>query len=256
MSSTPTPLQSPMPDLLDVAVMVRQYEDLSEEERAKLAELLMEPFALMLRRGRVVIGYIANTQSASRPADIALDRGWGGLDGGVEAVVKLYSDGSTPLTEQERAQRERAVLLRERWVGGLSFLKLSYMEQWRESEQRLEVLDKPMGEGAETPRQALAALGLSWALERLGQLHDTYGRALGIHGLIDVSAEEVRGWEVALDAFLSGLRFFHAQDAAVWSVFSGPYVDALRRGKERRRKAAAKAKAGDDKAADDDGATQ
>jgi hypothetical protein len=246
--SHPTPLQFAMPELLDIAVMMRQYLDLntSDQRRALLEEKVLAAFITMIERGQGLIAKLSGSTVGARPADTGIDRGWGGLDGGVEAFERLFADSPTPINPEQKAQRERATTLRKRWIGGLGFLKLAFFDEWRESEYRLVAIDTPMTPNGETPREALTALGLLWALERLQDLHDTYGQALGIHDTLTDSSSERLAWEAALDNFLAGLRFHHANQPDTWSAFFTPYSDAIARGKERRRKAKSKAPTSND----------
>jgi hypothetical protein len=235
--------QNAMPDLLDVPALVQRLGLNTQAVKDQLAtDALRAALQEALANGEVIVRLLAGDQSKTRPADIYADRGWGGLDRVLLGIEQVCAEGGpTPLSDEDAARLRRASLLRAHWIGGdLKFLTLAYPDQWREGELRLSRLDAPLRPDGESAREALAGLGLTWALERLQRLHKTYGDTLGITSAGDLTPQQLTAWEDALDALLSGVHFHHRRDPDIYAAIFNPYEDALAASRARRAKRSTK----------------
>lgn len=232
-----------MPQLSDVPSLVETYRNNADQGRPLLAnEDLCLSFDDMLVSGEAVVRFTSTDETYTQPADFDLDDVWGGLNQTCIGIQRMCTRrGPTSLTSNQEEYFKLAHQLQQHWIGeDLNFLKLPYKEEWRESQLRLIRVHEVMGEGLQTPAQALTALGLGWTLERLQAVHKTYGRVLGLGEFTEGEEALVAKWEKALDHFLSGIKYLHSKDPKVCALFLGPYETALSLGRERRRIALAK----------------
>lgn len=243
-----TDYQFQMPDPLDMPVLIEKYQNNDTDEVTALLKsspMGTEPWGRTLTSGSDLMSILAMSKNDVRPADHDLDGGWGGLDETLGGLERMYTRrGPTPVLEEEELVRQRAELLRNKWIGGnLKFLLLPYADEWRESDLRLKRVDLPMGEGLETPREALEKIGQGLALGRLQRLHSTYGLVLKL-GVAQLEIEaRLRAFKEALDHFLSGVRFHFKGHALAQTLFWLPYEESLEAGSTRRKKIQAQRKA-------------
>ncbi|MCK6546340.1 hypothetical protein L6R52_10865 [Myxococcota bacterium] len=102
-----------------------------------------------------------------RPADLALDRAWGAF----HDRIRTHSEMPT---ERVKNAAEAKALHAKLFPTGLQFLKLPYVEEWAESEKRLERI---RDEGLE---RALDRIAGPEYLEEVRHCHKVYGAVLGI----------------------------------------------------------------------------
>lgn len=109
-----------------------------------------------------------------RKLDTVLDRRWSAVRGRLECCVLLGDDDHGPRAE---------VLLDTLFPTGLDFLKLSYPEQWAQSERRLALI---AADGLEDELEALCGEPY---LPLLRDAHVAYGEGLGITKRKEVPVE-------------------------------------------------------------------
>ena len=240
--------QSQMPDPLDVPVLVKKLHDSNTDEATALLEsepMGAKPLTQLLTTSDDLMSILVVDESKIPPEDYDMDGGWGGTDATLGGLERIFTRrGSTPLLAEEEQARQRASLLRDKWIGGnLKFLLLTYADEWREGDFRLKRLDTPMGEDLETPRQALEGLGLGLVLGRLQRLHNTYGLVLKMGVAHQEVEDKLNAFYAALDHFLSGLRFHFKGNELAKKLFLVPYEEALEAGRVRRKKIVAQRKA-------------
>lgn len=232
-------IQLPMPHPSDVPSLVESFANKAAEGRPLLAtDLLRESLDGALVKGNGFANALSFNKTLSQPADFDTDGVWGGFNHITVGMQKACTRrGPTDLTEEQERIYRYAHHLQKYWIGGnLKFLRFDHREEWRESEMRLRRLNEPLAEGLETPAQIIKVLHLDWLLERLQAVHKTYGRVLGLGELTDDLAKSAAAWNEALNNFLSGVNFHHANDPKIHALFIAPYEAALEAGRERRRK--------------------
>jgi hypothetical protein len=108
--------------------------------------------------------------SATREADAAFDDAWGGLYDFLSACLKLRP-GLNPDPAGTRA------LMDFLFPEGTSFLTKKYLEEWQESQARLDALFDPANKSY---LDTLATLGGQLQLTNVQQAHAELGQVLGI----------------------------------------------------------------------------
>ncbi len=227
-----------MPDPREIPALVGTLHGNAEKGGHLLADALKPDLNALLTSGDAMTELLTVDEKLNRPADADEDNVFGGTGEILSGTVRvLTTRGLTPLTDAQKKVADLAVKLQKHWIGdNTRFLTLKYSEEWRECNDRVRLLDKPMPDSQETPRQAFSALGLDWAVERMEAVHATYGRVLGFAGLDDSGLKKLAAWEKALKRFLSGLGYHHSDDAEIQSLFFAPYQNAIEEGRARRRR--------------------
>lgn len=135
------------------------------EERVARRIAKLSKAAKLLQAAWVAAGRPTATVADLRPFDVVLDRSWSALRSRLEGAVQLGDDDHAP-----RAVQMMATL----FPTGLDFLKLSYPEEWAESERRLVMIK------ADGLAQEIEALAGKPYLPSIKKAHAAYGSALGI----------------------------------------------------------------------------
>jgi hypothetical protein len=149
--------------------------------------------------------------SAKTAADRAVDDAWRSLSGWTGAMAGM-PDGS--FEGQDRIRALHAMLFGE----GLSFIALSFREEWTQSETRLKAIADSGYEGL------IEGLGGAPFLKNLKDAHNRYGEALGIKA--PVAAEEAPEVRENLDRLTSRMKEYVVKVAA-WADPEEPGSPAL-----------------------------
>jgi hypothetical protein len=121
--------------------------------------------AKLLQTAWVEAGRPSASGEDPRPYDVTLDRCWAALRTRLEGCVQLGDDDHAP---------RAGVMLSTIYPNGLDFLRLSYPEEWAESERRLEMVKK------DKLAKELEELAGAPYLPAIKKAHAAYGTVLGI----------------------------------------------------------------------------
>jgi len=140
----------------------------------------------------------STTGPDARLADRAVDNGWSALYGRPESYAAL------PVERHPKALRA-AALQNALFPDGLAFLRLPYAAEWAETKKRIDQIAR---EGWAAEIDALAGPEF---LEEIGDLHDSYGKAIGVTAARPEAAqsakvaEPLRGLARAISAYATQL---------------------------------------------------
>jgi hypothetical protein len=133
--------------------------------------------AKLLQTAWVEAGRPSASGEDPRPYDVTLDRCWAALRTRLEGCVQLGDDDHAP---------RAGVMLSTIYPNGLDFLRLSYPEEWAESERRLEMVKK------DKLAKELEELAGAPYLPAIKKAHAAYGTVLGITDKKAPAVESVR----------------------------------------------------------------
>jgi hypothetical protein len=148
---------------------------------------------------------------AAKNADRQVDAAWRAFFHWLESLIHL------PDNQAEGLDKART-LYNLCFSKGLSFIIISYREEWAESEARL----KSVADGGYEP--IVTTLGGAPLLSNLKSAHVRYGEALGVKAtLVERATPEVRK---KMDALASAMKIYIAK-AATWADPEEPGSEAL-----------------------------
>jgi hypothetical protein len=140
-----------------------------------------------------------------RPADHAIDRAWGAF----HDRIRIHSE--LPAERVKNALEAKA-LLAKLFPTGLVFLNLPYVEEWAESEKRL---DRIRDEGLD---RALDRIAGPEYLAEIRHCHEVYGAVLGItkraeaEGAAPTGLERLRELRKAMQRYVSNVVVLADED--------------------------------------------
>jgi hypothetical protein len=138
----------------------------------------------------------------ARAADRALDDAWGAFQSWLLGWTRLPDRAHTRVADGKRVYQAL-------FPKGLQFLTLDFKDEWKESQERLDTIDR------ERFGEVVDGLGGSAFLHVLQRAHKAYGEALHITGGGEAAADEPDSKvRTALDATHMALREYVAQVAA------------------------------------------
>jgi hypothetical protein len=148
---------------------------------------------------------------AAKNADRQVDAAWRAFFHWLESLIHLPDDQAEGLDKAR-------TLYNLCFSKGLSFIIVSYREEWAESEARL----KAVADGGYEP--IVATLGGAPLLSNLKNAHIRYGEALGVKAtLVERATPEVRK---KMDALASAMKIYIAK-AVTWADPEEPGSEAL-----------------------------